>query len=84
MMEEGVLGHEGATKKLSKLVSEQLHKWYGHYILTQNRKTLSLWAISLIKCSTFTFLSNMRLNSPHTCHNKITWKKITITTRKSW
>jgi hypothetical protein len=26
MMEEGVLGHEGATKKLSKLVSEQLHK----------------------------------------------------------
>jgi hypothetical protein len=75
MMEEGVLGHEGATEKLSKLVSEQLHKWYGHYILTKNRKTLSLWAISLIKCSISPLLTNVKLNShlidPNTCAHSI-------------
>jgi len=37
---------------------EQPYKWETHCTLAQNLKTMILWVISLIKCSTSTFLSS--------------------------
>jgi hypothetical protein len=40
-------------------------RWVGHYTLTQNLKVLNLRVLSLIKCSTSTYLSNVRLSHSH-------------------
>jgi len=39
--------------------SRQPYKWERHHTLTQNLKAMSLWVLSLIKCSTSTFLSDV-------------------------
>jgi hypothetical protein len=57
-----------AVDRTSTLCSEHLYKWVGHYIFTQNFKTLGFITLSCIKYSTSIFLSNERLNSPHTCY----------------
>jgi len=47
-----------------------------HHILTQNPKTLDLWIISLIKCSTYIFSSDVR-HITHTWYmNKNIWCEI--------
>jgi hypothetical protein len=66
-----LLCHEGAVGGLSTLDLKATHKWVGHHTFTQNFKALTLWVISFIKYSTSTFPSNVRPNSPHTCHNNL-------------
>jgi hypothetical protein len=63
------IGSWGGSGGSSTLDQELPHKRVGHPIFTQNLKTLGLWVLSLIKHSTSTFLWNVGLNSPHTCHN---------------
>jgi hypothetical protein len=43
--------------------------WMPHVYL--KLKALNLWIISLIKCSIFTFLNNVRFNSSHTYGNNL-------------
>jgi hypothetical protein len=50
---------------------DQPHKWIEHHTLIQNLKTLSLWVISFIKCSTSAFPNNVRLLT-HTYYTSIT------------
>jgi hypothetical protein len=64
-----VLGHDRTGWGSFILGSEQLYKWNKHHIFTQNLKALSSSVLLLIKCSTSTFLSNVKLKSLHTCHN---------------
>ena len=45
---------------------EQPHKQERHHTLTQNLKAMGLWVILLIRCSTFTFLSDVG-HITHTC-----------------
>jgi len=42
---------------------EQSHKNERRHTLTQNLMTIGLWVLSLIRCSTFTFLSDVEHNS---------------------
>ena len=45
---------------------EQPHKRERRHTFTQNLKAMSLWVILVIRCSTFTFLSDVR-HITHTC-----------------
>ena len=60
---DGSLGESGgpATSRL-----EQPHKQERRHTLTQNLKAIGLWILLLIRCSTFTFLSDVG-HITHTC-----------------
>ena len=45
---------------------EQPHKQERHHTLTQNLKAMNLWVLLLIRCLTFTFLSDVG-HITHTC-----------------
>ncbi|AES67213.1 hypothetical protein MTR_2g088110 [Medicago truncatula] len=45
---------------------EQSHKQEKHHTLTQNLKEMGLWVLLLIRCSTFTILSDVG-HITHTC-----------------
>jgi len=45
---------------------EQPHKQERHHTLTQNLKAMGLWVLLLIRCSAFTFLSDVG-HITHTC-----------------
>jgi len=42
---------------------EQSYKWERHHTLTQNLKAMGLWVLILIRCLTFTFLSDSHLHT---------------------
>jgi len=50
---------------------EQPHKWERRHTFTLNLKTMSLWLISLIKYSTFTFLNDVRLLYSQLLHDRM-------------
>ena len=50
----------------STLRLEQPHKQERHHTLTQNLKAMGLWVLLLIRCSTFTLLSDVG-HITHTC-----------------
>lgn len=59
---------------------KQSDKWERHHILTQNLEAFGLWFISLIKCSSFTFSSDVRfiltLTHTHTWYLPIKYELI--------
>ena len=64
-----LLGHWGEPRGPPTSSPKQLHKWERRHTLTQNFKTMGLWVLFLIRCSTFTFLSDVG-HITHTCtHN---------------
>jgi len=58
-MAQNSVGSLGELGGPSTLRLEQPHKQERHHTLTQNLKTMSLWVLLLIRCSTFTFLSDV-------------------------
>jgi len=61
-----LLGHEGSSGGPSTSRLEQPHKQERRDTLTQNLKTMSLWVLLLIRCSTFTLLSDVG-HITHSC-----------------
>jgi hypothetical protein len=68
-----IVGSWGELGRLFTLGQKQTHKWVGYHILIQNLRTIGLWVLLLIKCSTSAFSSNVRLLT-HTCHNSLPLK----------
>jgi hypothetical protein len=61
-----LLGHWGSSGGPSTSRLGQPHKQERHHTLTQNLKVMGLWVLVLIRCSTFTLLSNVG-HITHTC-----------------
>jgi len=59
----GSLGKPGEPSTSRR---EQPHKQERHHTLTQNLKAMGLWVLLLIRCSTFTLLTDVR-HITHTC-----------------
>jgi len=60
------VGSRGGSGGLSTSRLEQPHLQERCHTLTQNLKAMGLWILLLIKCSTFTFLSDVG-HITHTC-----------------
>jgi len=61
-----LLSHWGKPGGLSTSRLEQPYKKERCHTLTKNLKAMSLWVLLLIRCSTFTLLSDVR-HITHTC-----------------
>jgi len=68
-----LLGHQG-SREGPPISGKRSHKWESHHTFTQNLKTMGLWVLPLIICSTSTFLTDVRLLTP-TCYI-ITWGEV--------
>jgi len=65
-----IVGSLKGVRGTTHIEVEQPHKQERDYTFTQNLKAMRLWVILLIRCLTFTFVSDLRYVT-HTCtqHN---------------